>query len=82
MKMTANNKIVIIIMVCRITDGSNHRIYIVKTQLDKVGKEVKTAKKHRTELLRDLTIFIIQQQAKAVVLASNLNENVYLYEIE
>ena len=75
--MEANKKRILIVVLYRIPDSSNQRNYTVKAQIDKVGKEVKMAKKHREEMLKDLTIYITNQQAEVVILASNMNENVY-----
>ena len=59
--MEANKKRILIVVLYRISDSSNQRNYTVKAQIDKVGKEVKTAKKHRAEMLKDLTIYITNQ---------------------
>ena len=56
--MKTNKKSILIIVFYRIPDGSNQGIYTVKTQWDKVGKEVKSAKIYRDELLKDLIIYI------------------------
>ena len=40
------------------------------------------AKKHRAEILKDLTSYITNQQAEAVILASDINKNAYSQEIE
>jgi len=80
--MKANEKRILIIVLYRMPDGSNQGNYMVKVQIDKVGKEVKTIKKHRAEILKDLTNYITNQKAEAVILAGNMIENVYSQEIE
>ena len=59
--MEANKKRILIVVLYRIWDSSNQGNYIVKAQIDKVGKEVKMAKKHRAEMLKDLIIYITNQ---------------------
>ena len=72
-----NGKVILLIMLYRLLEGSGERLYTVKAQMDYRKSKVKPAKKYWEEIIEGLIEFIEQQEGiNNIIIAGDLNEDI------